>query len=123
MNSAALLSSLRTLLNDYGEVVTFREVTTGTYDPATGTLSGGSTTNHSVIGFYFNAHPSEVLQGTVSHGRRRIAIYPKKTDGTDLPVPKTKDMIVGFGDEAEIADVQVVRSEGTPMVYLLRVLD
>lgn len=123
MNASALLSSLRTMMNDYGEVVTFRQATTGTYDPATGSMSGGSNTDHSVIAFYFNSHPTEVLQGTVSHGRRRIAVYAKKTDGTDLPTPKTKDQIVGFGDEAEIADVQVVRSNGTPMVYLLRILD
>lgn len=123
MNSDMLLASLRHLMNDYGEVVTLVKTTSGTYSVATGSVSGGSSANHSVIGYFFNNHPSEAVLSTVETGRKRLAVYAKKTDGTALPAPDTEDTISAASGTitGSITEVQTIRANGQPMVYLLRI--
>lgn len=142
MNSDLLLASLRQLMNDYGEVVNIVNVSHGSYNVATGVVSSGSSQNNEVIGYFFNNHPSEAVASTVETGRKRLAVYAKKTDGTDLPLPTTEDnLIANLADKGtgpgpgagpgpnggdglirgSIVEVQTVRANGKPMVYLLRI--
>ena len=61
------------LVRDFGETLTLKKTTTtGTYNPATGTVGGAATTDYSFTGYIYNATSEPVDQ--VVKDMRRCAI-------------------------------------------------
>lgn len=102
---------LRCMLNEHGKEVTLRVNSAGgTYNPATGTISGGSTTDYTVM-----AHPSdynlmEMQAREVVEGMRKILLSTLDVNGNSIPEPEVDDQIIGMGDTVNIARVQTIFS-------------
>lgn len=104
---------LLNLVRDFGEALTFRKITTdGTYDPATGSVAGSSTTDTAFTGYMYNyasLNPSEVIRGT------RKCVIPSLGFS---PEPEPDDLILGNGDTVKISRVVTIWSNGYAVCYL-----
>jgi hypothetical protein len=104
---------LLNLVRDFGEALTLRKITTnGTYDPATGSVAGSSTTDTAFTGYMYNyasLNPSEVIRGT------RKCVIPSLGFS---PEPEPDDLILGNGDTVKISRVLTIWSDGTAVCYL-----
>ena len=102
---------LRCMLDEHGKEVTFRvNSTAGTYDPATGTISGGATTDYTVM-----AHPSdynlmERQASDIVDGMRKVVLSTVDVWGNTIPTPEVDDQIIGIGDAVNITRVQSIFS-------------
>ena len=104
------------LVQDFGESLTLRKVTTGgTYNPATGQIDGSSTTDYSFTGYMYNYDSG--ISGNmdmVVRGIRKCVI-----PALGLAVePDTDDLVVGNGDNVKIISVVTIFSAGTRICYL-----
>jgi len=104
---------LLNLVRDFGEALTLRKITTdGTYDPATGSVAGSSTTDTAFTGYMYNyasLNPSEVIRGT------RKCVIPSLGFS---PEPEPDDLILGNGDTVKISRVVTIWSNGSAVCYL-----
>lgn len=104
---------LLNLVRDFGEPLTFRQVTTdGTYDPVTGTVAGVVTTDTIFTGYlydYVSKSASEVLRGS------RKCVIPSLGFA---PEPQPDDLILGSGDTVKISRVVTLFSAGTSICYI-----
>lgn len=102
---------LHCMLNEHGQEVTLRtNSTAGSYDPSTGTISGGATTDYTVM-----AHPSDYNMmerqfTSVVDGMRKVLLSTVDTNGNSIPEPEADDEIVGMGDTVTIHRVQTIFS-------------
>ena len=107
---------LYNLVNDFGQTVTLRKTTTsGSYDPATGAVSGAATTDYSVTAYFYNydrgivANVDEVRRGT-----RKCVI-----SAVGLTVePDDEDQLVGVDDTVNITRVTVIYSGTAKLCYI-----
>lgn len=75
------------LLTEFGQGITFGSVTTGAYDPTTGTVTN-TTTNYTGKGAAFDYEQKDIDGTNIRQGDRRVYIAP------DLGVvPKTGDTV------------------------------
>ena len=104
---------LLNLVQDFGEALNLRQITTdGSYDPATGLVTGSATTDTAFTGYmydYANLNPSEVIRGT------RKCVIPSLGF---TPEPQPDDLILGNGDTVKISRVVTIWSAGTAVCYL-----
>jgi hypothetical protein len=104
------------LVQDFGEEITLRKVTTsGNYNPATGQVDGSATTDYVTTGYFYNYDTG--ISGnfdSIVRGVRKCVIPAL---GFTVE-PDTEDTIVGNGDNVEIISVVTVFSNGTPVCYL-----
>ena len=88
--SDELQQSVADLVDELGKSLTLRKVAEGTYDPATGEVSGGSTSDTSVVGVLYD-YGDEDIDGTrILMGDRRCLIKTKNLS----VVPEQGDRIV-----------------------------
>jgi hypothetical protein len=105
--------SLRNMLDRHGSEATLRvNSTAGSYDTTTGTITGGATTDYTVM-----AHPSdytldEMISNSVVKGSRKITLSTLDTCGEAIPAPQVDDTIIGIGDTVSIVRVQTIYSNG-----------
>jgi hypothetical protein len=106
------------LVKDYGEELTLRKQTNaGTYDPATGSLTGSSTTDYVTKGYFFNFSVGLPFGDEVRRGYRRCVL-----PALGLTVePDDEDLILGQGDAVSIVNVQTIFSGGNAVCYICEV--
>ena len=108
------------LVQDFGETLTLRKVTTGgTYDASTGTVSGSATTDYSFSGYFYNLAEGTSDLNQTRKGRRACVIPAK---GLSV-VPDDEDEILGNGDAVHIITVRTIFSDGQAVCYLCEVLE
>ena len=108
------------LVQDFGETLTLRKVTTGgTYDASTGTVSGSATTDYSFSGYFYNLAEGTSDLSQTRKGRRACVIPAK---GLSV-VPDDEDQILGNGDAVHIITVRTIFSDGQAVCYLCEVLE
>ena len=113
-------SDLLKLVQDFGETLTLRKVTTGgTYDASTGTVSGSATTDYSFTGYFYNLAEGTSDLTKTRKGSRVCAIAAKGLSVT----PDDEDQILGYGDPVNIQTVRTIRSNGQPVCYLCEVYE
>jgi len=104
---------LLSLVQDFGEALILRQITTaGTYNPATGSVAGSSSTDTAFTGYmydYTTLNPSEVIRG------KRKCVIPSL--GL-TPEPEPDDIVLGNGDTVKISRVVTIWSAGTAVCYL-----
>jgi hypothetical protein len=104
--------NLLRLVQRHGSTLTLHKVSEGTYDPATGSLTGGSTTDYEVTGYMYDAilniNESEIQRGT------KKVIIPAL--GLTV-VPDDGDSISGLGDKVHIVSVATYYSAGLAVLY------
>lgn len=106
------------LAEDFGQTLTLRKASTqGSYDHATGTLSGGATTDYTITGYFFNYDTGLLDVNDVRRSRRRCLI-----PALGLSVePDDEDQIIGNGDAVSILQVTVMFSAGVKLGYVCEV--
>jgi len=107
---------LYNLVNDFGESVTLRKVTTeGTYNPATGSLDNETTTDYTITAYFYNYDEGIIFNvDQVRRGTRKCVI-----SALGLAVePDDEDEIIGNGDTVKIVSVRTIFSNGTKLCYI-----
>lgn len=113
-------NGLLKLVQDFGETLTLRKVTTGgTYDAATGTVSGSDTTDYSFTGYFYNLAEGVSDLNQTRKGRRACVIPAK---GLSVS-PDDEDQILGNGDTVNITTVRTMFSNGQAVCFLCEVFD
>ncbi len=107
------------LVNRFGEPLTLNKLTTsGTYDPATGSVTGSANTVYSFTGYFYNYE--NVSSGILSDVRRgsRKCLISASSLASGRVSPDDEDQIAGNGDIVNILSVTTVFSSGVALCYL-----
>ena len=114
--------SLYFLIDNHGQAATLtHQATAGTYDPATGTTSGGTATTHVVKGYFYNYKLEEIDNTLITQGDRRLLIKTTDTSNVAIPEPVVNDLISGVGDGARVKGVHKIYSGTRVIVYILQI--
>ena len=114
--------SLYFLIDNHGQAATLtHQATAGTYNPATGTTSGGTATTHVVKGYFYNYKLEEIDGTQITKGDRKFLIKTNDTSNVAIPEPKVNDTISGVGDTVSVKGVDKIYSGSSVVVYILQV--
>ena len=114
--------SIYFLIEQEGQVATLtHQVAGGTYDPATGTTSGGSTTPHLIKGYFYNYKLEEIDGTQITMGDRKFLIKTTDTSNVAIPEPRVNDTISGVGDTVSVKGIDKIYSGSSVVVYILQV--
>lgn len=103
------------LVQDHGQPATLRQLSTaGSYNPATGTISGSATTDYSVEAYFYNYENGLNQQVDVRRGVRKCLI---SAIGLAV-VPDDGDKLVGVNDTVEIVSVMSIFNGPSPVCYI-----
>lgn len=106
-------SDLRRLVNDFGETLTLQKTTaSGTYDPATGSLSAANLQNYSVSGYIYNTNSVPIDQVTKVTRQCVISAVGLTVEPTD------EDTIIRGGQEMSITRVTAIYSNTSVVCYI-----
>jgi hypothetical protein len=104
------------LAKDFGETLTLRKKTTsGSYNPATGSVDSAATTDYSFVGYFYNYDNG--IAGNLDEIRRgtRKCVIPALGLAVE---PDDEDQIIGNGDTVNIVSVVTIFSNGAAVCYL-----
>lgn len=105
--------NLLRLVQRHGSTLTLHKVSEGTYDPATGSLTGGSTTDYEITGYMYDSILGLDSGDNTTRGSRTVVI-----PALGLPVsPDDGDYISGLGDKVHILRVTTFYSSGLAVLY------
>lgn len=108
------------LVKDHGETLTLRKLTNaGTYNPATGSVSGSATTDYDFEGYFFNFSVGLPTGDEIRRGTRKCAIPALGL----AVVPDDEDLIIGQGDNVTIVSVTTIFNGGFAVCYICEVKD
>jgi hypothetical protein len=97
------------LLEDFGSDFTVSRPAVGTYNPATGTMSGGTASSYVIRGVFINYTDGNVDGTVVKMGDRRLLVRAKGANVT----PAVGDRVSGM----EILDVRTIAPKGVPIAW------
>jgi len=110
-----LHKDVKQLLKTHGYAVSFQRVQSGgSFDPATGTVTGGETLTWSGRGVYINYMDQEVNGTSITTDDRKLLL---QADGL-IRAPEPGDIAVGVG---QVLDVQTIQSGATVVAYVCQV--
>lgn len=115
-----LSKDMYTLVQEFGQPVTFRKVQTGTYDPSTGTASNTSE-DYSVKSYMAQYTLTELNLDTVVRGDRKALLSAFDTSGVPIPSPDESDLLVGAGDTVRVVSTQTIFSGDSVICYICQV--
>lgn len=107
------------LLREHGYDLTFRRPSSGgSYNPATGAVSGGSNADETARVVFLN-YTSRDIDGTLVQRGDRKAVMAATYNGTALSkTPQIDDELRGEGDAVRIVSVQTIKSGSTVLAYI-----
>lgn len=110
-----LAASAAKLLVKFGRDVVLVDVTLGTYNPATGTVAGGSSANVTRKGalFDFKDGQTTAAGGLIQTGDKKMLL------DSSAPAPKVEDKVSLDGIKWAVKGVKEVNPGGTPVIYEL----
>lgn len=113
-----LQSTVLSLLTTWGRTnITFRRLTPGTYDPATGQSSASTTTDYTVVGALLNYKDYEVNGTSVLAADRRCVLAAKNM----TIVPAVTDTAIVDGVSYNVVNIQIQEVGGTALAYSLQI--
>ena len=113
---------VKALLNEHGQDVTFRRVTEGSYNPATGTTAASSTSDETVKVAFLQYRVDLVDGVNIQRGDRKAVMSAFDTSGAALSkTPQTGDQLVGVGQTVQMVDVQRIQSGGNDLAFVCQV--
>lgn len=119
---ADLRGAVQDLLGEQGYSVTFRRVTEGAYDPATGQTGASSTDDETVIMAFLDYKIAEIDGSQIQRGDRKAILSAYDSSGSLLSkTPRVNDQFVGEGDKVSVIDVQTIKSAGVVVGYVCQV--
>lgn len=104
------------LLSDMGETLTLKKVSTGSYDPSTGSATE-TTTDYSVTGTFINYKQGHIDGSLIQRGDRKALIAAK---GLTVD-PAIDDKITGVDDSVRVVAVQKIREGGSTVAFFCQV--
>ena len=116
-----LSKNLQTLISRRGQTATLRKKSSGTYDPATGSLGSVTDTDYTVKAYFAAYSLTEAAGDSVLVGDRMVALPAKDTSGAAIPEPDNEDQILSVGDTVVIKSVQKIYNADTLICYICHV--
>lgn len=107
------------LLREHGYDLTFRRPSNGgSYNPATGAVSGGSNADETARVVFLN-YTSRDIDGTLVQRGDRKAVMAATYNGTALSkTPQLDDELRGEGDAVRIVSVQTIKGGSSILAYV-----
>ena len=107
------------LLREHGYDLTFRRPSNGgSYNPATGAVSGGSNADETARVVFLN-YTSRDIDGTLVQRGDRKAVMAATYNGAALSkTPQIDDELRGESDAVRIVSVQTIKSGSTVLAYI-----
>ena len=115
-----LNKDIHSLVNEFGQAVTLRKVSSGSYDPDTGT-AGSTSTDYSVKAYMAQYTLTELTVDTIVRGDRKALLSAFDTSGVSLPSPDEGDLLVGVGDTSRVISTQTIYSGDDVVCYICQV--
>ena len=110
-----LHKDVQQLMRTHGYTVTFNRVQSGSsYDPVTGTMTGGSTVTWSGRGVYVNYMDEEVNGTSITTDDRKLLLQAVGLDRA----PEVGDFV---DDEVQVINVRKLQSGSTVVAYVCQV--
>ena len=109
--------NLLRLVQRHGSTLTLHKVSEGTYNPATGSLTGGSEVEYEVTGYMYDAILGLNDTDDIRRGTKRVVIPAL---GLTV-VPDDGDTISGLGEKVHINRVTTHFSSGLAVLYTCEV--
>ena len=104
------------LVQDFGETLTLRKLTTtGTYSPSTGTVTGSATTDYTFTGYLYND-----TRGILTEADNTVRVLKKcaiPALGFNVE-PDSDDLIVKGSLVLKITSVETSYSDGVAVCYI-----
>jgi hypothetical protein len=108
--------NLLRLVQRHGSTLTLHKVSEGTYNPATGSLTGVSEVEYEVTGYMYDAVVG-IDANNVARGTKKLVI-----PALGLTVePDDGDYVSGLGDKVHIVGVATHYSSGLAVLYICEV--
>ena len=106
------------LLKGKGQAVTITTVTPGTYNPATGGMTGGTTTTQTAYGAVFDYGTKQIDGTLIKAGDKQILLSAFKTNGAALTAPVLGDTVTIGGVAFTLVEpLKEVNPAGTVVMY------
>tara|TARA_R110000796_G_scaffold32704_1_gene85404 strand:+ start:138 stop:485 length:348 start_codon:yes stop_codon:yes gene_type:complete len=106
---------LLNLVRNFGESLTLSKVNAdGSYNPTTGTIDGSTSTDHTVLGYFYNYETLNVDQ--IRKGTRKCVI-----SAVEGIIPDEDDKLLGNGDAVVITSVTTIFSSGSAICFICHV--
>ena len=107
------------LLRDHGYDLTFRRINNGgTYDPATGTITGGSNSDETIRAIFLNYNANDVDGTLVQRGDRKAVIAATYNGTAITKTPQINDELRDEGDAVRVVSVQTIKSGASILAYV-----
>jgi hypothetical protein len=116
-----LSGNLQNLISRRGQPATLRYKSSGTYNPATGSLDSVTDTDVSIKAYFADYSLSEINNDSILMGDRRVAIPARDTSGNSITEPDNEDQILTVGDTVVIKSVQKIYNSSTLVCYICQV--
>lgn len=100
----------------YGRSVTFRQVTPGTFDPATYATTGNTTTDATVKAFFKDYKERQIDGEIIKRNDKQILIAASALSVT----PQTNDTIVDGGVTYTIVNMETVKPGDVAVLYKMQ---
>ncbi len=115
-----LSTDMQALINEFGQEVTLRKVTTGTYNTDTGVVSN-TAQDYAVKSYMAQYTLTELTLDNIVRGDRKALIPAFDTSGTAIPSPDESDLLVGAGDTVRVVAVQTLFNGDSVVCYICQV--
>ena len=113
-----LQATANRLLRGKGQSLTLTRITAGTYDPATGGMTGATTSTQSAYGAIFDYGAKQIDGTLIKAGDKQLLLSPFKTDGTALTAPVLGDTVtVGSIVYTLVEPLKEINPAGTTVMY------
>ena len=108
------------LVDEFGQPVTLRKVSTGTYDTDTGSVEN-TYTDYSVKVYMAEYTLTELTLDTIIRGDRKALLTAYDTSGVAIPSPNEGDLLVGVGDTVRVVSTQTIYRGDSVVCYICQV--
>lgn len=103
------------LITEFGQDITLTRVTTGTFNPATGAVTGDSETDSTIKALITDFSDFHIEGSAIQRGDKKVLI------AGDITAPTVKDKLTISGTEYMIINVNTISPAGTDVLYKLQV--
>jgi len=113
-----LQNTAQKLLKGKGQTLTLTKVTAGTYNPATGAMTGTTTSTQTAYGAVFDYGTKQIDGTLIKAGDKQLLLSAFKTDGTALTAPVLGDTVsIGGVVYTLVEPLKTVGPAGITVIY------
>jgi hypothetical protein len=113
-----LQATANRLLKGKGQSITLTKVTAGTYNPATGAMTGTTTSTQTAYGAIFDYGAKQIDGTLIKAGDKQVLISAFKSDGSALTAPVLGDTVtIGGVTYTLVEPLKTVGPAGITVIY------